>query len=114
MKIISILSVLFSGIVLSACGTSPEEVVINPPIEIVTVETKSPAPIVPSVDRLRLRTVEWEIVTAENATSVLTEGVALFTLTAEGYENLSLNLSEISALIQQQQEIIAIYKDSYK
>lgn len=114
MKTNLILSALFFGFILSGCGKPSVKPEIKPPVEIVTVETKAPAPIVPDVDRLRLRTVEWKIVTTENVDQVLTEGSALFTLTADGYENLSLNMSEIRALIQQQQKIIAIYESSYQ
>jgi hypothetical protein len=38
----------------------------------------------------------------------------LFGLSAQGYTNLSLNLSDIRALVQQQQEIINAYVNYYE
>lgn len=66
-----------------------------------------------------MRDVTWIIINEENLEQrienlrVTGQPVALFVLTAEGYENLALNLSDIRALIQQQQEIIAAYENYY-
>jgi hypothetical protein len=38
----------------------------------------------------------------------------LYALTGEGYGNLSLNFSDIRALVQQQQAIIAAYEGYYE
>jgi hypothetical protein len=38
----------------------------------------------------------------------------MFVLTGEGYENLGLNISDIRALVQQQQAIIIAYENYYK
>jgi len=40
--------------------------------------------------------------------------LAVFGLTAQGYENLGLNFSDIRALVQQQQQIIVAYDNYYK
>lgn len=40
--------------------------------------------------------------------------LAIFVLTAQGYENLGLNFSDLRALVQQQQEIIVAYDNYYK
>jgi hypothetical protein len=37
----------------------------------------------------------------------------LFAITADGYEALALNLSDVRSMIQQQQKVIAVYQDSY-
>ena len=113
MRINLILSVLGFGLLLSACSPNNPVEAIIPPVEVVTVETKRPKPIVPSVERLDLREVEWIVITEENKDLLLQGDLALFALTANGYENLSLNMADISALIQQQQKIIAIYQSSY-
>lgn len=73
----------------------------------------------PPVDELRLRRVEWVIVNEENLEAKLTElrgqgPLAMFVLTAEGYENLGLNISDIRALVQQQRAIIVAYENYYK
>jgi hypothetical protein len=110
--------VLLSSIVfLTACGSSAE---IEPvkPVEVRTLEVEKPAPVVPTVDQLRLREVKWVIITPENAEEKFAEikkgEVVLFALTPEGYENIALNLSDIRALIEQQKKIIAIYESQYK
>jgi hypothetical protein len=110
--------VLLSSIVfLVACGSSAE---IEPvkPVEVRTLEVEKPAPVVPTVDQLRLREVKWVIITPENAEEKFAEikkgEVVLFALTPEGYENIALNLSDIRALIEQQKKIIAIYESQYK
>lgn len=38
----------------------------------------------------------------------------LFAVTTDGYEALALNLSDVRAMVQQQQKIIAIYQNSYR
>lgn len=113
MKYFAICSALF----LTACGSSTK---IEPvkPVEIRTVEVQKPAPVVPSVDQLRLREVKWVIITPENVDEKFKEikkgDLVFFALTADGYENIALNLSDVRSLIDQQTKIIAIYKSQYK
>ena len=110
------LILLTSLFLLSACSREPE-FQPTPVVETRTVEVRRPAPIVPDIDQLRLRSVDWKIVTPENIDSVfdsLTGDEVLFALTADGYEALSLNLSDVRSMIQQQQRIIAIYKSSFR
>ena len=40
--------------------------------------------------------------------------LAMFVLTGDGYSNLGLNISDIRALVQQQQAIIIAYENYYK
>lgn len=107
---------LFFGLIaitLSACSSTVEQV---PVIETRVIEERRPSPIVPSVDQVSMRDVEWIIVTSENAEEIfqnLDGDAVLFAVTASGYENISMNLSDIRALVQQQQQIIAIYRNSY-
>ena len=74
----------------------------------------------PNVDQINLRRVEWVIINEENMNekiAELTKGgapLAIFALTAQGYENLGLNFSDIRALVQQQQQIIIAYENYYK
>jgi hypothetical protein len=72
------------------------------------------------VDEINLRNVEWIILNEQNIDAKLGElrasgqPIGLFVLTGEGYENLGLNISDIRALIQQQQQIIVAYENYYK
>jgi hypothetical protein len=64
-----------------------------------------------------LRDVEFIIITPENQEEVfadLSKDKALIALTAEGYEKLALNISDIRALIQQQKTIIAVYEKQWE
>lgn len=84
-------------------------------MEVRTVEVKPPKPIVPTPDQLEMRKFDWIVITRDNVEDVFNsiEGEsALFAVTADGYESISLNLSDIRAFIDQQKEIIAIYENS--
>lgn len=67
-----------------------------------------------------MRNVEWIVLNEGNVDAVMaklkTEGkaFALYALSGEGYGNLGLNFSDIRALVQQQQAIIAAYEGYYK
>jgi hypothetical protein len=117
MRKISIASALFFGLaILSGC-VSNDVIKEVPVVETRTVAVSKPAPIVPSIDQLRLRKVKWVVIAPENAEEVfasLSGDVVLFALTAEGYEALSLNLSDLRANIQQHKRVIAVYKNSFK
>ena len=109
-------ALLLSIIFLAACG-APTKIEEVKPVEIRTLEVKRPAAVVPSVDQLRLREVKWIIITPENIDEkfkeIKTGEVVLFALTTDGYKNIALNLSDIRALIDQQNKIIAIYKSQF-
>jgi hypothetical protein len=109
---------LLSVILILAACSSPQEIETVAPVEIRTVQVPRPAPIVPEVDQLRLRNVQWIIVTPENIEEKFAQirngEAVLFAVTAEGYENIALNLSDVRALIAQQQRIIAIYKSQFR
>ena len=101
-------------ILLSSCASVPQSITVSSkPIE-------KPTLIVPPVDTLTMKEVKWIIVTEENVEEVLKElktsgqPLAIFGLSGQGYENLSTNFSAIRALVQQQQTIIAAYKQYYE
>jgi hypothetical protein len=100
---------------LAACSSKP----IVPPAKIVTkTEYVTPtAPIVPKPDVLSLRDIKFIIITPENAAEVfakLKDEKVLFALTAKGYEDTALNLSDIRAYMRQQNRVIILYQDSFK
>lgn len=99
---------------LAACSSTP----LTPPAKIIT-ETEyvtPPKPIVPPVDTLDLRDVEFIIITPDNIEEVFAnqKDKALFALNAKGYEDIALNLNDVRALIQQQKAIIAIYEKQWE
>lgn len=120
----SIRNVLGCGLLLlaiSACAKTPAPVETPPEIvERVVVKTQpvaTPKPIVPPVDQLRMRDVKWIVITPENIEehfAALGSGeVVLFAVTAQGYENLALNLSDVRANIDQYKAVIAVYERSF-
>lgn len=111
-KYMTIMSILL----LTACSTPAIQEI--PPVEIRTIQVQRPAPILPPVDQLRLRSIEWFIITPENVDEqfqrIQRGELVLFAVTSTGYENLALNLSDIRALVSQQQRIIAIYQEQFQ
>lgn len=109
-----ILSALgFSILFLSACAKQ-EEV---QPIPINISPVAKPELVLPYADPLNLRSVNWIIVTDENIEEIQeklqSNEFVLFALTRDGYENLSLNLGDLRAYIQQQNAIIIAYENYY-
>lgn len=89
-------------------------------IEVSAKPIERPELVLPPVDQVRMREVEWVLITPDNFEEVVSrirrEGrpVVFFALTDKGYENLGMNFSDIRALVQQQQSIIAAYEAYYK
>lgn len=110
-RLLLITSVLGFG--LAACGDKDELLTIS------TVPVERPTLSLPPVDEVRTRPVEWIVITPENFEEKMAElaaqgeAVVIFGLTSGGYENLSLNLSDIRALVEQQQQIIIAYDRYY-
>jgi hypothetical protein len=110
-------SALGFGLVLAltACSSNPLQ-----RIEVSAKPIAKPNLNLPPVDELTLRNVDWIVVNRDNMEEKIAEleaagvPIGLYVLTGEGYENLGLNISDIRALIQQQQEIIVAYENYYK
>ena len=93
------------------------------PVQEIQVSAKpveKPELVLPYADPIKTRDVQWIIITPDNYEQVFSElqksgsPIVLFGLTSKGYENLSLNLGDIRAYIQQQQAIIVAYEGYYK
>ena len=99
---------------LAACSSQPQQ------IEVSTKPVEKPTLTLPPVDELNMKKIEWIVLNEDNVDAVMeklrSEGkaFALYALTGEGYGNLSLNFSDIRALVQQQQAIIAAYEGYYE
>ena len=102
------------SIVLAACSTKPI------PIEISATPIEKPTLVLPPVDELNMRKLEWIVINEENVDAVIAQlaasgkPYAIYGLTGNGYGNLGLNFSDIRALVQQQQAIIAAYEGYYQ
>ena len=99
---------------LAGCSAQPQR------IEISAKPIDKPQLVLPPIEQLRLKDVEWVIITEENAQEVFAQLLKdkkdpmLIGLTDEGYEVLSLNMSDIMRLIAQQKQIIAAYQNYYE
>lgn len=89
-------------------------------IEVSAKPVAKPELVLPNSDVLRMREVDWIVITPENFDEKVAEieatgrPVVFFALTDEGYENISMNFSDVRAFIQQQRAIIAAYENYYK
>lgn len=105
---------------LAGCSSGLTPIEPETRIEVAEVPIERPAPIVPPIDQLKLNDVEWFILTEQNYQEILQrisdsgKEPVIFGLSTAGYENLSLNISELRKVIQQQKTIIGIYEKSYE
>jgi hypothetical protein len=89
-------------------------------IEVSAKPIDKPELVLPNPETINMKEVEWVLLTPENFEEKVAElskngrPVVFFALTDKGYENLSLNFSDIRAFIQQQKAIIAAYENYYK
>lgn len=102
----NLLIILLSSFLLVGCsGTKMLEII------------SAPAPIViqhpPAPMALTMLKVEWRVLNARILQEMLENGddVQFIALTPGGYENLSLNFSEIKRYIRQQKQVIIYYQN---
>lgn len=106
---------LLAVLLLAGCSSNKPQ-----PIEISAKPIDKPELILPPIEPLRLKDVEWIIITAENAQEVFEQLLKdrkdpmLIGLTDDGYETLALNMSDIMALIAKQKTVIAAYQNYYE
>lgn len=99
--------VALCGLLLSGCNTTK---VFDKPILVDRAEL-----IVPSIQPVTQNKMEWIIITPENFEAISSKGnVTYFALTAQGYQNLSMNVAELRKYIEQQNAVIAAYQKYYK
>lgn len=103
-------------LLLAACSPKMEP---TKPITITSEPIAKAEPIVPAVDELNMRDIEWIVITEQNFPSVLARlrdsgsELTLLAVTPAGFQNLILNQSDTLKILRQQKEIIAVYKKSY-
>jgi len=103
-----ILSLLLTGSLIG-CSSTPEIVTR-------TIIKTQEIPLRTAPRPIKLNDVRWYAITSDNVEEFLLEyerkngAVAIIATSVIGYENLSLNLSEIKRYIEQQQAIIDYYE----
>jgi len=75
--------------------------------------------ILPPVQPVIQNDMKWIVITPENFQQKSAElsakgNVVFFALTSQGYQALSMNIAEMRKYIQQQNAVIAAYKEYYK
>lgn len=101
------------GFVLVGCSTPVKQ------IEVSTKPIERPNLVVPKIDPVKQKDVEWIVITEENAQEVFARlkemkvDVALIGVTDKGYEALSLNFAETQRIIRQYKAVIAAYEAYY-
>ena len=110
----NIIIALLGLTLLVGCTSTPRQ------IEISAKPINKPELILPPIEPLRLKDVEWVVINQDNYQEVFDKLLedrkdpVLIGLTDDGYEVLSLNMSDIMRLIAQQKQIIAAYQNYYE
>jgi len=116
MKIAKILGAAIIAAFLAGCATTA------PPTTAI-VQVEKPALMLPNVDQVRLKDVEWHVITRDakpetpgHIDSVWKKATkdSLFAVTSNGYENMSVNVAELTRVIKQLQAQVQAYKDYYQ
>lgn len=116
LRLLLILTLLISSTACSTFGAFGNRVqqleIFAEPVE------RAPIPIQPPPAPVRLKDVQWYVVSEENIDSfkerlVDRQGMLVwYAITVADYENLSVNLQEIRRYIVQQQELIKYYENA--
>jgi hypothetical protein len=90
------------------------------PIEIITKAADKTPLDIPLSDPLKLKPIEWVLVTPANQDEVFKKldekgnDPVVFALTADGYQQLAVTIAELRNLINTQRNIIIKYKEYYE
>lgn len=90
------------------------------PVEVVTKKEERVRLNLADPSPLKLKEVQWIVVTPENAEEVWAKlqesntDLVLFGLTDQGYENLAINIANIRNIMNEQRIIILKYKQYYE
>ena len=105
----SLISIVLGSLILAGCSSvEPLEVKISP----IKRENLN----LPPVDPLKLDNIEWYVINEKNAEHVWKDlekknyDRVIFGLNDKGYENMSVNMAKILALVEQQRAVIGAYK----
>jgi hypothetical protein len=98
-------------LLLAGCASKPK--VVDKP-----VLYERPELVLPKVQPATQSKVEWVVITASNAEEKLNylktqHNVTYFAVTAQGYQNLSMNVAELRRYIEQQNAVVAAYQAYY-
>lgn len=111
------LILLVNSVFLTSCALFTDG---STPVKVQTVAAEKTPLKLREPDPIKLKQIEWFIITPENADRVFAEmkakniKIVLFGLSDTGYKNISNNLAEIRSYIVNQGLIIKAYKEYYE
>jgi|TARA_R110000744_G_scaffold55493_1_gene117310 hypothetical protein len=115
MKILLISFIVF----ISGCSSILSKPPKVAPIEIITVQKPAPLYHPPLPESIAPAEIKWKILNPETMREYITEydngdapAVAYYSLTTQGYENLSNNIADVKRYIRQNLAIIKYYRDN--
>ena len=123
MSVLRLLILTTTLLFVSGCASIGSFFSGSDPVKPVVIETKAVerTPLnIPEPAPLKTRELKWIVVTPDNIDDVWKKlsddktDLVLFAITDDGYEQLSLSMSEIRAFVQQQRSIIVKYKEYYE
>ena len=102
----------FASLLMAGCSASTPKIIDKP------ILYDRPELVLPKVQPVTQSKIEWTVITSSNADEKLAflkskQNVTYFALTAQGYENLSMNVSELRRYIEQQNAVVAAYQAYY-
>lgn len=89
-------------------------------IEIKSSPIERPRLILPEISTYRGRPVTWVVITPDNVNekfaelSTKNQETVFFAMTSTGYQNISLNITDLMKLVQEQRAIIVAYRKYYE
>ena len=107
-----VITVSCASLLLAGCAGKQPKIIDKP------VLYDRPELVLPKVQPVTQTKVEWVVITAANAEEKLNylktkQNVTYFALTAQGYQNLSMNVAELRRYIEQQNAVVAAYQAYY-
>ncbi len=104
------LLVLLPLLILSACGGMKDVNIKATPVQPVVIHPPVP-------DQLQMREIKWTVFNRAKLEKLLADfpnqEIVLFALSAKGYENLSLNMSEVVRYLKEQKGVIIYYREEF-
>jgi hypothetical protein len=120
LRILTTSLLLVSSLALSGCASLSLFGEREKPVKVIT-EARDRTPLaIPDPEPLRSRPMRWVLITPANQQEIFErmhtdgEDLVLFALTADGYQQLAMNIADLRNLLATQRAIIAKYREYYE
>ena len=102
--------IIISFLILSGCGGIKDVDIKATPVKPTVIHPPIP-------NQLQMREVKWTVFNRAKIEKLLADypgqEIVLFALSAKGYENISLNMGEITRYLKEQKGIIIYYREEF-